>query len=69
LESDREAIEVGLYSAIADGSPRVCRIKNTAVLDEMWISEALLPEAKREASVTVETEPGELPFNGSGDLL
>ena len=46
LDSDREAIEVGLFSSLAGAAPRVCRIKNTALLDEIWVSEALLEEVK-----------------------
>src|SRR5947209_11631795 len=46
LDSDREAVEVGLFSSLAGAAPRVCRIKNTALLDELWVSTALLDEVK-----------------------
>src|SRR5947209_7850660 len=46
LNSDQEAIEVGLFSSLAGAAPRVCRIKNTALLDELWVSTALLDEVK-----------------------
>ncbi|HEY2081440.1 MAG TPA: hypothetical protein VGI88_01555, partial [Verrucomicrobiae bacterium] len=45
LPSDREAIEVALFSALTKAAPRVCRIKSTAQLDEFWVSESLLKEA------------------------
>ena len=68
LETDREAIEVGMYSALADGAPRVCRIKNTAELDRMWISEALLEEAKQDPAIAIEIPAQEWEFNASGNL-
>jgi hypothetical protein len=68
LESDRDAIEVAMYSALTDGSPRVCRIKSTAELAEMWVSEALLPEIQQDSTIKIDKPPGELPFNSSGNL-
>ena len=46
LDSDREAVEVGLYSALAGPDPRVCRIRNTATLDDLWVSPAVLDELR-----------------------
>jgi hypothetical protein len=68
LDTDREAIEVGLYSALVDGRARVCRIRSTASLSEMWVSEALLDEIQGAADITVEEEPRDLPFNSAGNL-
>lgn len=68
LDTDREAIEVAMYSALADGDARVCRIKSTVEMAEMWISEALIAEARRDASINIESEPQELPFNSAGNL-
>jgi hypothetical protein len=53
LEDDREAIEVAVYSALADGTPRVARIRNTALLEEMWISESLLEETRRNPNLSI----------------
>ncbi|HLI85734.1 MAG TPA: M24 family metallopeptidase [Bryobacteraceae bacterium] len=68
LETDREAIEVGLYSTLADRAPRVCRIQSTASLSEMWVSAALLDEIRNSPGVAVEEPPRELPFQASGNL-
>src|SRR5205807_1622560 len=46
LGSDREAAEVALFSSLAGELPRVCRIRSTARLDELWVSEGLLSEVK-----------------------
>lgn len=68
LETDREAIEVALYSSLAPAAPRVCRVRNTAELGEMWISEALLEEAKHNPKLSVESGLAPLPFHASGNL-
>jgi hypothetical protein len=68
LDTDREAIEVGLYSAVADGAARVCRIQSTASLSEMWVSEALLDEITTSVDIAVEEKPRDLPFNSLGNL-
>jgi hypothetical protein len=68
LDTDREAIEIGLYSALVDGTPRVCRIQSTASLSEMWVSKALLDEIKDSVDITVEEKLRDLPFHSSGDL-
>lgn len=69
LPTDREAIGVGLYSALAGTQPRVCRIKSTAALDEFWVSEALLEEVGLNSNLTVEQQPEPVPFNDVGNLF
>ena len=66
LDSDREAVEVGLFSSLAGAAPRVCRIKNTALLDEVWASEALLEEIKRNPKLEILQPPSPVEFNASG---
>ena len=47
LDSDREAIEVGLFSSLP-GAVHACAGSGTPpVLDEMWVSDALLDEVER----------------------
>lgn len=69
LESDRDAIEVALYSSLASAAPRVCRIRNTARLDEFWVSEALLDEVAQEDSLSVEEQPASIHFDEAGNLF
>jgi hypothetical protein len=69
LESDREAIEVALYSALVKDSPRVCRIESTASLHEFRVSEALLPEVERNANLKVLDKPTPLHFDENGNLF
>ena len=68
LDSDREAIEIALFSSLAGPNPRVCRIQNTACLDEMWVSGALLSEVKQK-NLTVLENLRPVEFNAHGNLF
>jgi hypothetical protein len=69
LPSDREAIEVALYTSLAGPNPRVCRIRNTGRLDEIWVSEALLSEARANETLSLDSAPEPLPYDGAGNLF
>ena len=69
LESDREAIEVALFSSLGGDRARVCRIRNTASLDEIHVSEALLNEVKEAPKLTVEGDPAPMSFDRRGNLF
>ncbi len=69
LDSDQEAIEVGLFSSLAGAAPRICRIKNTALLDELWVSEALLDEVKANPKLEILQPPSMLEFNEAANLF
>ena len=69
LESDRDAIEVALFSSLASERPRVCRIKNTARLDELWVSEALLEEVNQNSALRASPGVAPLEFDQKGNLL
>jgi hypothetical protein len=69
LESDREAMEVALSSSLAGPDPRVCRIKNTASLDEFWISDAVLNEVNHNPKLEVLEAAAPLPFDRAGNLF
>jgi hypothetical protein len=69
LPSDREAMEVSLFSSLAGARPRICRIRNTARLDEFWVSEALLEEVSQNESLSLEGQPDPLEFDAAGNLF
>ncbi len=69
LNSDREAAEVALFSSLAGAAPRVCRIRNTALLGEFWASEALLGEIEKNSELEVAEPPAPIPFDSSGNLF
>jgi hypothetical protein len=68
LDSDREAAEVGLFSSLAGEMPRVCRIRNTALLDEFWVSDSLLDEVKSNPKLEVLARPSPFPFDNADNL-
>jgi hypothetical protein len=68
LGSDREAIEVALKSAGADGDARMVCIRNTLALDEMLVSEALAAELGSNGTLEVVEEPKALDFDEAGNL-
>jgi hypothetical protein len=69
LDSDQEAVEVGLFSSLAGAAPRVCRIKNTALLDELWASEALLDEVNANPKLEILRPPSPMEFNSAQNLF
>ena len=69
VDSDREAIEIALFSSLAAANPRVCHIKNTAMLDEMWVSAALLDEVDQNPKLRVSPGIAPLEFDEKGNLF
>ncbi len=69
LPSDKEAIEVALYSALPGAAPKVCRIANTGRLDEMWVSKALLDRVRASPGLEILEPPRPMGFDGSGNLF
>jgi len=69
LESDREAMEVALSSSLAGAQPRVCRIRNTASLDEFWISDALLNQVNQNPKLQVLDAAAPVAFDREGNLF
>lgn len=66
METDREAIKVAVGETPEDHL-RLVRIKNTLHLEELEISEALLPEARQKGLILVR-EARPLEFDGTGRL-
>ena len=69
LPSDREAMEVALFSSLASDRPLVCRAKSTASLEELLVSECLVEQVKRIPSLEIVGESIDLPFDSSGNLF
>lgn len=68
--SDKTAIQLGLRSCNGTDKtrPYVVRIKDTMHLREIYISEAMLPEARSNPNVEIVGEPEEWAFDGKGNL-
>jgi hypothetical protein len=71
VESDRLAIQAAVKTCGAKDLSRVrlARIPNTLHLGEIWISEALLDEARANPAITLRGEPRALEFDGAGRLV
>jgi len=70
LETDREAIEIALRTIglTPPEQAAVVRIKNTLLLVEMDVSEALLPLVKAHDRLTIVSDPVPLAFDNTGNL-
>jgi hypothetical protein len=66
MDTDREAIEVAVGDTPLD-EVRFVRIKNTLHLEELEISKALLPEARR-IGLTILGEASALEFDATGRI-
>jgi hypothetical protein len=69
LASDRDAIEVALFSSLGGSNPRVCRIRNTAMLHEFWVSPALLEEVSQNDKLKLREQPAPIEFDKAGNLF
>ena len=69
-ETDKEAIDWAFQTigAVNPEQARVVKVKNTLHLDEIYISEALLPELKARADWDIETTGRKLLFDSEGNL-
>lgn len=69
LPSDREACEAALKAALTTAPARVVWIRNTLELDEMLVSEALLPEVAEIAALRVHGDPADLAVTADGSFV
>jgi hypothetical protein len=70
LKNDRQAIQAAIKTCNAP-NPAVdlVRIKNTVSLNEIGISESLIPYALDHPNLTLVGEPREMPFDMNGNLF
>jgi hypothetical protein len=71
LASDREAICAAVKTSFARDltKVRLVRVKDTLSLEEIYISEALLDEAKANPDIEICGSPEEMKFDAAGNLL
>jgi len=67
LESDRECIRVALEK-LPSGSARIIRIRNTLFLDELRVSENLLPALRENPCIEIVGEVKPMQFDSEGNL-
>jgi hypothetical protein len=70
LDTDREAVQaaLGTIGLVKPEEARVVRIQNTLLLEELDVSEALLPEVKQRDSLEILWGPKGLAFDHNGGL-
>ena len=70
LDTDREAVEaaLGTIGLVKPEEARIVRIQNTLLLEELEVSEALLPEVKQRDTLEILWGPKPWVFNSSGGL-
>jgi MinD-like ATPase involved in chromosome partitioning or flagellar assembly len=71
LKNDRQAIQAAIKTCnILDKTRvRLARIKNTVALDEIAVSENLLPEVETNSNLKAQGAPYHLAFDAKGNLL
>ena len=71
MESDKLALQCCIRTAVQidNDAPRIIRIPDTLHLSDIWISEALLPEALANPNIDVLGEPEEMAFDENGNLF
>ena len=70
-DSDREAIDTALKT-IGPGEPqnaRIVHILDTLRLEEMYVSEVMLPEIEKSKDISVIGSPGPMKFDAKGNLV
>ncbi len=71
LKNDRLAIQAAMYVRTGNGvdNPRVLRIRNSSHVDEIWISESMLEEARMNPDIEILEDPREMKFDSKGNIL
>ena len=70
-KTDKMAVDYAFASAgpVTADDVRLCWIRNTATLDRMFVSQALLDEVARHPALDVVSDPIDMEFAANGDLL
>lgn len=71
LPNDRLAVQAAIKTCncIDYNNPRIVRIKNSLKIAEIYISEALLEEARTNTQIEILGEPAEMAFDREGNLF
>ncbi len=71
VDNEREAIQTAMAICLDMDyeHPRIIMLKNSLEIEDMLISEALIPEAKTRKELTIVSEPFEIEFDENGDMI
>lgn len=70
MKNDADTIRLCIRSCtdIDKTAPKIIRIRNTLELGTIWISEAMIPEARENPNLEILSEPAALDFDKNGNL-
>ncbi len=70
MKNDRETIQVCIQTCVEVDKKniRLIRIQDTLNLEYIWISEAMLAEARANPEIEIVGEPEPIPFDADGDI-
>ena len=70
-DSDREVIDTALKTIgpVGAQNTRIVHILDTLRLEEMYVSEVMLPEVEKRKDISVIGSPGPMKFNDKGNLV
>ncbi len=70
LNTEKLAIQAAVYVATGNGAenPRVVRIKNSSHVDEIWISDSMLKEARENPNIEIIGKAAPFDFDAEGNL-
>jgi hypothetical protein len=70
METDEDAVKFAVMSCgdIDKKNPRIIRIEDTIHINDIWVSEALVDEAKKNPNIEIVGEKEDFPFDKSGNL-
>ncbi|HIW48868.1 MAG TPA: DUF2088 domain-containing protein [Firmicutes bacterium] len=71
VDNDKECIKTSMAICLNmdPEHPRIIILKNSLEIEDILISEALIPEAKTKEQLTITSEPFELEFDAEGNML
>jgi hypothetical protein len=71
VRSDQEALDFALATAgpVDSDNVRIAWIRNTSILDEMFVSMGLLPEVQAKENVEIVGDPMEIEFDRHRNLV
>ena len=68
--NDRLAVQAAIKTSYPDNNgPKIVRIRDTLSMGEIYISEALLEEAKSNINIEILEDPKEMQFDENGNLF
>ncbi len=70
MDNDREAIQLAMRACYSDDTNtlRIIHVHDTAHLEDIEVSEAMIPETEANPRTTICSEPFEWPFDAEGNL-